>query len=48
MSMHAWAFEVVTDEEQHTPHVMVEDVKEALKNTRKVDLDGRVGKSKAR
>ena len=39
-----WSFEIVTDEEQHAPNVMVKDAREALKNTLKVDLDGRVGK----
>ncbi len=42
-SRYAWSFEIVTDQEQHTPNVMVRDASEALKNTRKVDLDGRAG-----
>jgi alpha-L-fucosidase len=45
-SQYAWSFEIVTDAEQHTPNVMVKDAAEALKNTRKVDLDGRDGKPK--
>jgi alpha-L-fucosidase len=40
-SQYAWAFEIVTDEEQHTPTVIVNDADRALKNTRRVDLDGR-------
>lgn len=43
-SQHAWCFEIVTNEEQHTPNVIVKDATEALKNTRKVDLEGRAGK----
>ncbi len=43
-SQYAWCFEIVTDKQQHAPHVMVEDSSEALKNTRKVDLEGRAGK----
>jgi alpha-L-fucosidase len=39
-SLYAWAFEIVTDEEQHVPNVMGKDVEDALKNTRKSDLDG--------
>jgi alpha-L-fucosidase len=42
-SNYAWSFEVVTDEEQHTPNVIVEDADAALKNTRKVHLEGRAG-----
>ena len=45
-SKYAWSFEIVTNEEQHRPNVMVKDAGKALKNTRKVDLDGRAGKSK--
>lgn len=40
-SQHAWSFEIVTDEEQHTPNVMVKDASQALKNTAEVDLGGR-------
>jgi hypothetical protein len=40
---YAWTFAIVTDEEQHVPNVMVKDASEALKNTGRVDLDGRVG-----
>ena len=43
-SQYAWAFEIVTDEEQHAPNVMVRDASEALKKTKKVDLDGRAGR----
>ena len=39
-SEYAWTFEIVTNEEQHTPNVMVTDATKALKNTRKVDLEG--------
>ena len=45
-SQYAWTFEIVTDQEQHTPNVMVKDASEALKNTGRVDLEGRVRKSK--
>lgn len=38
-SEHAWAFEIVTDENQHHPNVIVHDEKKALSGTRKVDLD---------
>ena len=40
-SRYAWSFEIVTDQEQHTPNAIVKNASEALKNTRKVDLDGR-------
>lgn len=43
-STYAWSFEIVTDAEQHVPNVMVKDASKALKNTGKVDLDGRVRK----
>ena len=43
-SQYAWSFEIATDEEQHRPNVMVKDAGKALKNTRKVDLDGRARK----
>lgn len=43
-SQYAWSFEIVTDAEQHVPNVMVKDASQALKNTGKVDLDGRVRK----
>ena len=39
-SRYAWSFEIVTDAAQHTPNVMIQDASEALKNTKKVDLDG--------
>jgi alpha-L-fucosidase len=45
-SNYAWSFEIVTDEEQHTPNAIVNDADAALKNTGRVDLDGRAGKSK--
>lgn len=45
-SPYAWSFEIVTDEEQHTPNAIVLDASEALKNTEKVDLEGRVRKAK--
>jgi alpha-L-fucosidase len=43
-TQYAWSFEIVTDAEQHTPNVMVRDAGEALKNTGRVDLEGRVRK----
>jgi alpha-L-fucosidase len=39
-SQYAWAFEVVTTEEQHHPNVIVHDAGQALKGTKAVDLDG--------
>jgi len=45
-SNYAWSFEIVTDQEQHSPNVIVKDADKALKNTRKVDLEGRVRKTK--
>ena len=39
-SNYAWTFEIATGEPQHTPNVIIKDVDAALKNTRKVDLDG--------
>lgn len=39
-SAHAWAFEIVTDENQHTPNAIVLDEDKVLKGTKKVDLDG--------
>jgi alpha-L-fucosidase len=39
-SNYAWSFEIATDEPQHTPNVIIKDADAALKNTRKVDLDG--------
>jgi alpha-L-fucosidase len=45
-SQYAWSFEIVNGEEQHTPNVIVNDADRALKNTRRVDLDGRAGRSK--
>ena len=43
-SLYAWTFEIVTDKQQHAPNVIVQDATEALKNTRKVDLEGRYHK----
>jgi alpha-L-fucosidase len=37
----AWSFEIVTDEQQHHPNAIVNDETAALRNTRKVDLEGR-------
>jgi alpha-L-fucosidase len=45
-SQHAWSFEVVTDREQHHANVIQKDATKALKGTKKVDLEGRAGKSK--
>ena len=39
-SNYAWSFEIATDEPQHTPNVIIKDADAALRNTRKVDLDG--------
>ncbi|GAA5507497.1 hypothetical protein Rcae01_02953 [Novipirellula caenicola] len=39
-SKYAWTFEIVTDREQHVPNVIQHDASEALKGTKKVDLDG--------
>ena len=47
-SKYAWAFEIVTDENQHTPNVIVNDEDAALKGTKKVDLDGKDTKRKRR
>ena len=44
-SDHAWSFEIVTGQQQHSPNVIVKDADHALKNTRKVDLEGRAGKA---
>ena len=43
---YAWSFEIVTDQEQHTPNVIVKDADQALKNTKQVDLEGNVKKAK--
>ena len=45
-SNYAWSFEIVTDQEQHSPNVIVKDADKALKNTRKVDLEGHARKTK--
>ncbi|QDV41168.1 Alpha-L-fucosidase [Stieleria neptunia] len=39
-SQYAWAFEIVTNAPQHQPAAIVSDPEQALKRTRKVDLDG--------
>ena len=39
-SQYAWSFEIQTDAEQHHPNVIVRDVDQALKGTKKVNLDG--------
>jgi hypothetical protein len=39
-SSYAWSFEIVTDEEQHHPNVIVLDASAALERTEKVDLNG--------
>ena len=44
-SDYAWSFEIVTDQQQHSPNVIIKDADQALKNTRKVDLEGRAGKA---
>lgn len=41
-SKFAWSFEIVTASDQHHPNVIVADVNQALKRTRKVDLEGNV------
>ena len=40
-SDHAWAFEILTDRNQHHPNVIVHDEDKALRGTKKVDLEGR-------
>ncbi|TWT71389.1 Arylsulfatase [Crateriforma conspicua] len=40
ISRYAWAFEIVTIRNQHVPNVIQNDADEALKGTRKVDLEG--------
>ena len=39
-SEHAWSFEIVTDENQHHPNVIVNDADNALQGTKAVDLEG--------
>lgn len=39
-SEHAWSFEIVTDENQHHPNVIVHDADNVLKGTKAVDLEG--------
>lgn len=43
MSEHAWSFEIVTDENQHHPNVIVHDADNVLKGTKAVDLEGGSG-----
>jgi len=45
-SNYAWSFEIVTNQEQHSPNVIVKDADQALKNTKQVDLEGNVKKAK--
>ncbi|TWU32496.1 alpha-L-fucosidase [Novipirellula artificiosorum] len=40
-SDHAWTFEIVTDEDQHHPNVIVHDADNVLTGTKEVDLEGR-------
>jgi len=42
-SMYAWAFEIVTDHQQHIPNLIQHDATKALQGTKKVDLEGRDG-----
>lgn len=39
-SQYAWAFEIVTDIEQHTPNAIQIDADKAFEGTKKVDLEG--------
>ena len=39
-SRFAWAFEIRTDREQHYPNAIVSDAEQAMKNTRKVNMEG--------
>ena len=39
-SQHAWAFEIVTDQEQHVPNVIRTDASKAMSGTKEVDLEG--------
>ncbi|WP_231617878.1 alpha-L-fucosidase [Novipirellula aureliae] len=47
-SEHAWSFEIVTDENQHHPNVIVHDADQALTGTKEVDLEGRADQSDPR
>ena len=38
---YAWAFEINTDKEQHSPNAIVKNSSKALKGTKKVDLEGK-------
>lgn len=46
-SDYAWSFEIVTDETQHHPNVIVRNSDKALKGTKAVDLEGRVKAERA-
>jgi alpha-L-fucosidase len=39
-SQFAWSFEIITKSQQHQPNVIVSDPDQALRRTRKVDLEG--------
>ena len=39
-SQHAWAFEIVTDQQQHVPNVIQTDASKAMKDTKEVNLEG--------
>ena len=41
-SKHAWSFEIETAKPQHSPNAINLDAASALKNTKKVDLEGNV------
>jgi alpha-L-fucosidase len=41
-SLFAWSFEIVTDTEQHHPNVIETDANQAMKGTKKVNLEGHV------
>lgn len=43
-SQYAWSFEIVTDREQHVPNAIQANASQALKGTKKVDLEGRAEK----
>lgn len=47
-SDHAWSFEIVTDQIQHKPNVIVHDADRALKGTKPVDLDGNADAASAK
>jgi alpha-L-fucosidase len=39
-SKYAWAFEIVTDRQQHSPNVIQHDANKAFQGSKKVDLEG--------